>query len=169
MTASRYPVLLTAGSLVLLALACNGDGARESDEAVRSADPIVVTQPGEETMFLGLRTAVYEVDDLDKAKEWYSQVLGFGPYFDQPFYVGFNVGGFELGLLPAEEGTSMGVGGTMAYWGVEDIRAVMSRLEELGAPAHSEIQDVGEGILVASVLDPFGNPLGIIENPHFGK
>ena len=53
-------------------------------------------------MFLGLRTVVYEVDDLDKAKQWYSQVLGHGPYFDEPFYVGFNVAGFELGLHPGE-------------------------------------------------------------------
>jgi catechol 2,3-dioxygenase-like lactoylglutathione lyase family enzyme len=67
-------------------------------------------------MFQGLRTAIYHVDDLDKAKAWYSAVLGKQPYFDQPFYVGFNV---------------------------------------------------GEGIRVATVLDPFGNVFGIIENPHF--
>jgi predicted enzyme related to lactoylglutathione lyase len=134
-----------------------------------SADPIVVSEPEEGTMFLGLRTAVYEVDDLERAKEWYSQVLGFGPYFDEPFYVGFNVGGFELGLHPVEEEAALGAGGTLAYWGVEDIGAVTARLEELGAPVHSEIQDVGEGILVASVIDPFGNLLGIIQNPHFGK
>ncbi|MGD2215103.1 MAG: VOC family protein [Gemmatimonadales bacterium] len=120
-------------------------------------------------MFLGLRTVVYEVDDLEKAKQWYSRVLGFGPYFDEPFYAGFNVGGFELGLHPAEEGATLGAGGALAYWGVEDIKAVLARLEELGAPVHGEIQDVGEGILVASVIDPFGNLLGIIQNPHFGK
>lgn len=134
-----------------------------------SAEPIVVNEPEEGTMFVGLRTVVYEVDDLERAKDWYSQVLGFGPYFDEPFYVGFVVGGFELGLHPVEEEAALGAGGTLAYWGVEDIEAVMARLEELGAPVHSEVQDVGEDILVASVIDPFGNLLGIIEDPHFGK
>ncbi len=118
-------------------------------------------------MFLGLRTVAYVVEDLDKAKQWYTQVLGFEPYFDEPFYVGFNVGGFELGLHPAEEDAPIGAGGTLVYWGVQDIGAVMRRLEELGAPVHSDIQDVGDGILVASVVDPFGNLLGIIQNPHF--
>jgi predicted enzyme related to lactoylglutathione lyase len=118
-------------------------------------------------MFLGLRTVAYQVDDLEKAKQWYTQVLGFGPYFDEPFYVGFNIGGFELGLHPAEGDVPLGPGGTLVYWGVSEIEAVMKRLEELGAPVHSEIQDVGDGILVASVIDPFGNLLGIIQNPHF--
>ena len=54
-------------------------------------------------MLLGLRTVVYELYDLKAAKEWYTEALGFGPYFDEPFYVGFNVGGYELGLVPAEE------------------------------------------------------------------
>ena len=51
-------------------------------------------------MILGLRTAIYPVTDLDAAKRWYAEMLGQAPYFDQPFYVGFAVGGFELGLLP---------------------------------------------------------------------
>jgi len=54
-------------------------------------------------MLQGLRTAAYQVKELDKAKAWYGKVLGLQPYFDQPFYVGFNVGGFELGLVPAED------------------------------------------------------------------
>ncbi len=118
-------------------------------------------------MFLGLRTVAYQVEDLERAKEWYAKVLGFEPYFDEPYYVGFNVGGFELGLHPVEDGTPLGAGGTLVYWGVEDIEEVVKRLEELGAPIHSDIQNVGEGILVASVIDPFGNLLGIIQNPHF--
>ena len=51
-------------------------------------------------MFLGLRTVVYKVSDLGRAKAWYTKVLGIEPYFDEPFYVGFNVGGYELGLDP---------------------------------------------------------------------
>jgi catechol 2,3-dioxygenase-like lactoylglutathione lyase family enzyme len=115
-------------------------------------------------MILGLRTAIYPVGDLARAKAWYTQLLGQAPYFDQPFYVGFNVGGFELGLLP--EGAS-GTTGTQAYWGVEDAAAAYARLLELGAAGLEPVNDVGEGIKVGAVRDPFGNRLGIIENPHF--
>jgi predicted enzyme related to lactoylglutathione lyase len=118
-------------------------------------------------MFLGLRTVAYQVEDLAAAKAWYSEALGFDPYFDEPYYVGFNVGGFELGLVPYEDGHPTGAGSTTVYWGVEDIRPAMSRLLEFGATVHGDVQDVGEGILVASVIDPFGNLLGIIQNPHF--
>ena len=118
-------------------------------------------------MILGLRTVVYEVDDLEAAKRWYTEALGFGPYFDEPFYVGFNVGGYELGIHPAGEDSVVGKGGTTAYWGVDDVDAAMKKLLDLGATSHGEVQDVGEGILVASVVDPFGNILGIIRNPHF--
>jgi predicted enzyme related to lactoylglutathione lyase len=118
-------------------------------------------------MFLGLRTVVYRVNDLQAAKAWYSQALGSEPYFDQPYYVGFTVGGFELGLHPPEQEAPQGLGGTTAYWGVDDVELAMTRLLELGATLHGEVQDVGEGIQVASVVDPFGNLLGIIHNPHF--
>jgi catechol 2,3-dioxygenase-like lactoylglutathione lyase family enzyme len=113
-------------------------------------------------MLLGLRTAIYSVPDIAAGKQWYTKFLGFGPYFDQPFYVGFNVGGFELGLLPDVTQTASG-----AYWGVKDIHAVHARLLELGAMPRTEVTDVGEGIRTAEVLDPFGNVLGIIENPNF--
>lgn len=116
--------------------------------------------------FHGLRTAVYYVDDLDAAKAWYTDVLGFGAYFDEPFYVGFNVGGYELGLVP-DEGDRVGVGGVTVYWGVDDADAALARLIDLGAERHEAVQDVGEGIRVATVLDPFGNVLGVVENPHF--
>ncbi len=118
-------------------------------------------------MFLGLRTVVYHVQDLERAKAWYREVLGFEPYFDTPYYVGFNVEGFELGLHPIEESTATGLGGSVAYWGVDDVEATMQKLLELGATLRGEIQDVGEGIRVGSVEDPFGNLLGVIENPHF--
>jgi predicted enzyme related to lactoylglutathione lyase len=118
-------------------------------------------------MFLGLRTAIYHVDDIDKGKAWYSEVLGIEPYFDQPFYVGFNVGGYELGLQPTESATGEKADGAVAYWGVEDAAAAYQRIIELGATPHEALQDVGEGIKVATVKDPFGNVFGIIENPHF--
>ena len=118
-------------------------------------------------MFQGLRTVIYHVSDLDQARAWYSSVLGIEPYFDQPFYVGFNVGGYELGLDPNMTGITSGIGGVGAYWGVSDCEAAFNRLLELGASAHSPVQDVGEGIRVATVNDPFGNLIGVIENPHF--
>lgn len=120
-----------------------------------------------ETSFLGLRTVIYPVDDLQAGKEWYSRVLGFPPYFDEPFYVGFNVGGFELGLNPDTSVSKPGAGSPLAYWGVEDASHAVARLLDLGAREHLPLQDVGGGIKVASVLDPFGNAFGIIENPHF--
>jgi predicted enzyme related to lactoylglutathione lyase len=116
---------------------------------------------------LGLRTASYAVTDLARAREWYVAFTGVTPYFDQPFYVGFNIGGFELGLIPVEPGTPAGSGGTTAYWGVERIDEAWAHLLSLGATAVEHPQDVGEGIRVATALDPFGNRLGVIENPHF--
>jgi len=111
----------------------------------------------------GLRTVIYHVPDLAQAKAWYSRVLEREPYFDQPFYVGYEVGGFELGLQP--DGKS-GAGGTVAYWGVVYAAAV-TKLVALGAVICNPLQDVGEGIRVATVTDPFGNTFGVIENPHF--
>ncbi len=116
-------------------------------------------------MILGLRTAIYHVDDLQAAKEWYTKVLGIEPYFDEPFYVGFNVGGYELGLNPDMSKVTKG-NGSYTYWGVQDARAEYQRLLELGAEPSEEVQDVG-GILVATVLDAWGNVFGIIENPLF--
>jgi predicted enzyme related to lactoylglutathione lyase len=78
--------------------------------------------------------------------------------------VGFNVGGFELGLLPNAE---PGVTGTQTLWGVADINAAYQRLLDLGATELEAITEVGEGIKVAAVKDPFGNRFGIIENPIF--
>jgi predicted enzyme related to lactoylglutathione lyase len=117
--------------------------------------------------FLGLRTAIYAVNDLDKAKAWYSELFGTEPYFDEPFYVGFNIGGFELGLNPDLSKAAPGAGGVVAYWGVTDAEAAFKRALHHGAGEHEPVQEVGGGIKVATVTDPFGNLLGIIENPHF--
>ena len=117
-------------------------------------------------MIQGLRTVTYQVDDLTKAKDWYSSVLGIKPYFDEPFYVGFNVGGFELGLDPDGENVLKG-NNAVAFWGVQNINAAQQKLLELGAEKISEITNVGGEIFVATVKDPFGNVFGIIANPHF--
>ncbi len=113
-------------------------------------------------MIQGLRTTIYSVSNLASATAWYTQLLGHAPYFDQPFYVGFNVGGFELGLIPDDDGAT-------TYWGTADIDAELARAIGIGAKIHSAVKDVGEGIRVASIEDPFGNIVGLIENPHFGK
>ena len=81
--------------------------------------------------------------------------------------MGYNVGGYELGLDPNPSNGSTGTGGVVAYWGVDDADAALARVLELGAVEKTGVQDVGGGIRVATVLDPFGNAIGIIENPHF--
>ena len=121
------------------------------------------------TDFLGLRTVIYRVPDLQRAKDWYAQVLGFQPYFDQPFYVGFNVGGYELGLIPNAENSLPGsnTGSVTPYWGVHDVQKAFDHLIAAGASAHENPQNVGGDIIVATALDPWGNPFGIIYNPEF--
>jgi predicted enzyme related to lactoylglutathione lyase len=115
-------------------------------------------------MLLGLRTAIYPVTDLAKARAWYALATGIAPYFDEPFYVGFSIGGFELGLIP--DGTP-GIDGPQPLWGVEDVAVAHDRLVELGATALDPVAEVGGGITVAAVRDPFGNRIGLIHNPHF--
>lgn len=115
-------------------------------------------------MIQGLRTVIYPTPLLRDATDWYRRVLGVDPYFEQPFYVGFAVGGFELGLVPDGE---PGATGATAYWGTPDAAAELARLVELGASVDAPLADVGDGIRVATVRDPFGNVFGVIENPHF--
>ncbi|GDX82874.1 glyoxalase [Deltaproteobacteria bacterium] len=111
---------------------------------------------------LGLRTAFYAAPDIVAARDWYARALGVSPYFDEPFYVGFSVGGYELGLVPDETPNSGGVA-----WGVAEIHAAFAHFLEMGAVEVKAPADVGGGIWFASVRDPFGNVLGLIENPHF--
>ncbi len=118
-------------------------------------------------MLLGLRTTIYKVPDLPAAKAWYSAIFGLAPYFDEPFYVGFNVGGYELGLDPDVSGQGAGAGGSVAYWGVADLAAAVALVRSGGAEIVSPLADVGDGIKVATIADPFGNRIGLIENPHF--
>ena len=118
-------------------------------------------------MFQGLRTAIYGVSDIAAAKAWYSEVLGFAPYFDQPYYVGFNVGGYELGLDPNAAPGNGSASGVIIYWGVPNADGAMARLRDMGAKEVSAMADVGDNIKVALVSDPYGNVFGIIENPNF--
>ena len=117
-------------------------------------------------MIKGFRTATYPAPDLARGKEWYRQVVGHDPYFDEPYYVGFSVGGFELGLIPDGE---PGAAGVQVYWGVENAAAEEARLTALGAEVAEPVKDVGGGIKVASLWDPSGNLFGIIENPQLDR
>lgn len=119
-----------------------------------------------EKSFLGLRTCIYKVSEMQRAKAWYSEAFHTEPYFDEPFYMGFNISGYELGLQPDEGGNVKGES-VVTYWGVENVEAEYHRLITLGATAHEGPADVGGGIVVASVKDPWDNILGIIYNPHF--
>ncbi len=112
---------------------------------------------------LGLRTVIYPVSDLEQASQWYSAVFGVTPYFSQPFYIGFEVAGFELGLVPDGQPAR---GGALAYWGCEDIENEVERIRLLGGVVIEAPTDVGEGIIVATIGDPFGNCVGLIKNPH---
>ncbi|WP_288378938.1 VOC family protein [uncultured Massilia sp.] len=117
-------------------------------------------------MIQGLRTVIYPVTNLGEAAAWYERALERAPYFSEAFYVGFEVGGFELGLIPDGQ---PGASGATAYWGVPDASAELARLLELGAQADQPVEDVGGGIRVATVRDPDGNVFGVIENPHFDR
>ena len=114
----------------------------------------------------GLATCIYQVPDLEAAKQWYAGAFGVAPYFDQPFYVGFNIAGYELGLQ-SEAPSPMPVHNVMTYWRVDDVTAAMDALIQTGATALDAAQDVGDGVVVGAVRDPWGNAIGLIRNPHF--
>lgn len=117
--------------------------------------------------FNGLRTCIYRVNDINKAKAWYTEAFGIAPYFDEPFYVGFNIGGYELGLQPEEGVPSPKGTSVLTYWGVDDAGKSYKRLLDLGASEFEKPTDVGGDIVVAAVKDPWGNVIGIIYNPTF--
>ncbi|MDP2723993.1 MAG: VOC family protein [Bacteroidales bacterium] len=116
---------------------------------------------------LGLRTTIYLVEDLAKAKAWYSKAFKTEPYFDESFYVGFNIGGYELGLMPNEHPEKPKCDNVLSYWGVEDIVLEYKHLIDLGATKHEEPNNVGGELMVATVFDPWGNVVGLIYNPEF--
>ncbi len=116
---------------------------------------------------LGLRTVVYKVSDLEKAKLWYAEAFQTEPYFDEPYYVGFNIGGYELGLLPEKTPPAEKSVNVVTYWGVNEINKEYNRLIDLGASEDEKPTNVGGDLMVASVKDPWGNAIGLIYNPVF--
>jgi len=111
----------------------------------------------------GLRTVIYPAPDLHAAKRWWTALLGVEPYFDQPYYVGFAVAGYELGLLPDADPAD----GALVYWGVPDVAVAVEAAVAAGATEHTPATDVGDGIVTAAVRTPDGGILGLIRNPNF--
>ncbi|MGW6822028.1 VOC family protein [Streptomyces sp. NPDC055005] len=125
-------------------------------------------------MLRGLATLSFWAHDLDAAKRWYTELLGIEPYFERPGYVEFRIGDRqdELGIIDARHAPPGAVIGTpsgvVAYWHVDDLPATRRRLLELGAKEYQPITEWGEaGFATASVIDPFGNLLGVMYNPHY--
>jgi hypothetical protein len=112
----------------------------------------------------GLRTVIYPSPDLGAAKAWWTQLLGIDPYFDQPFYVGYSLSGYELGLLPDANPAD----GAITYWGTDDVAAAVDAAMSLGASPHAPVSDVGGGIITGSVTNPMGMIVGFIYNPNDG-
>jgi predicted enzyme related to lactoylglutathione lyase len=112
-------------------------------------------------MTANIRTVIYPVSDLDRAKAVFGAILEAGPVMDAPYYVQFDAEGQEIGLDP--RGAAKGMTGPVAYWHVSDIRSTVARLVEAGAQEKEPISDVGGGRLIATLIDPDGNPLGLLQ------
>ena len=113
-------------------------------------------------MFKKLRTVIYHVNDIEAAKQWYVQATGIEPYFAEPFYVGFDINGYEIGLDPSMEGVE-NCNHTVSYWAVESARSAADKFISCGATLVQDVTNVGGPIQVAIVADPFGNHIGFIE------
>lgn len=128
-------------------------------------------------MLRGFTTITYFADDVAAATQWYSEVLGAEPYFQRPeegpaAYVEFRTGDYqaELGILDSRfspHGKPDQVGGVVMYWAVDDVHASYERLLSMGATAHDKPTERGPGFITASVVDPFGNILGVMYNEHY--
>jgi predicted enzyme related to lactoylglutathione lyase len=114
-------------------------------------------------MTAGLKTIIYPVTDLPRAKALYGALLDVTPYMDAPYYVAFSAGGQDVGLDP--NGHAQGVTGPIAYWHVDGIRKRVQLLRDAGARIQQEIKDVGGGKLVASLHDADGDVIGLIQSP----
>jgi predicted enzyme related to lactoylglutathione lyase len=123
----------------------------------------------------GLANVSYWAEDWAAAKDWYTELIGFDPYFLRDGYAEWRLGDDqdELGLVdsryrpPAATGAAAGPGGVVLYWHVDDPQAMLDRLVAMGATVHEPVQERGEGFVTATVVDPFGNLLGVMHNPHW--
>ena len=111
----------------------------------------------------GIKTVLHPVTDLAKAKPVYAALLGVEPIADSSYYVGFDAAGQHIGLVPG--GGPQGMTSPVAYWHVPDIEAKLQEVTAAGATVKQSPRDVGGGRLVATVTDPDGNVLGVIQDP----
>ena len=123
-------------------------------------------------MLRGLTTVSFYADDLSEAQRWYTEFLGFEPYYVRPGYIEFRIGDYqhELGFIDrryAPAGAPTGPAGEVVFWHVDDVTATVARLLSLGAREYEPITERGEGFVTASVVDPFGNILGVMYNAHY--
>src|SRR5690606_33901682 len=128
-----------------------------------------------ETILRGLTTVSFYASDLEEAKKWYTDFLNMEPYFNVPGYIEFRIGDYqqELGIIDskyAPAGAMEKPAGAIVYWHVDDLQATLDRLISLGAMPYQPIIDRSQGkgfFVTASVVDPFGNILGIMTNRHY--
>jgi predicted enzyme related to lactoylglutathione lyase len=123
-------------------------------------------------MLRGFATISYWAEDLEAAKNWYVELLGTEPYFQRPGYYEFRLGDHqaELGLIDsryAPGGAARGPAGAVMYWHVDDVQAALEKLLAMGAREYQPYTERGMGFATASVVDPFGNILGVMYNPHY--
>ncbi len=131
-------------------------------------------------MLRGLTTTAFYSPDFDATRRWYTELFGIPPYMDTPGYMEWRIGdyqhefgvinsayaGSELARTPAPD-TIGGPAGALVYWHVDDVPAALERLVAMGAKEHDSPHDRGVGFITASVIDPWGNVLGVMYNPHY--
>ena len=123
-------------------------------------------------MLRGLTTTSFWAADLAAAKQWYTELFGIAPYFERPGYIEFRLGDYqhEFGVIDsryAPTGVQPGPGGAIVYWHVDDVADAFAKLLARGAQPYQAVTERGNGFITASVVDPFGNILGIMYNPHY--
>lgn len=128
-------------------------------------------------MLRGVATVNYFADDVIAARTWYTELLGIVPYFERPdsanpAYIEFRIGDYldELGIIDSRyspSGPAIAPGGSITYWHVDDLAGEYEKLRSMGAIKHDKPTERGSGFITASVIDPFGNILGIMFNPHY--
>lgn len=123
-------------------------------------------------MLRGFATISFWADDLEAARSWYTELLGIEPYFERPGYCEFRLGDLEaeLGLIDrryAPAGSAAGPAGAITYWHVDDLKGALEKVLAMGAKEYQPHTERGAGFVTAAVVDPFGNILGLMYNPHY--
>lgn len=131
----------------------------------------------DKTQLRGIATINFYADDMDTAKNWYAELFGIEPYFIRPVdgppaYIEFRVGDYqdEFGIIDSRykpQGASSGPGGTVVFWHVDDIEGALEKVKGMGAKEYDPLTKREAGFVTASVVDPFGNILGLMYNPHY--